>query len=357
VPRDGQPWRQPVDAPGPRRNRHALREIMEFWLSLGIAGFRCDMAYSLVKDDAGFVATGQVWRETRAWLERRHPLAVLIAEWGQPSVSLRAGFHADFFLHFMGDAMRSLWDNGEGVRRDGVTPLVPYFHADGGGCADTFVAASREVSDSIASRGYAILPTSNHDFSRLACGRRTGDELKAAFAMQMTWPTLPAVYYGDEIGMRFIDGLPDKEGSRLGPHNNRAGSRTPMQWDDTANAGFSTAAPERLYLPVDPDPDRPIVAAQRADDRSLLNTVRALIALRRAHSALGVEGDLRVLCTGYPLVYVRGGRYLVVVNPCRSATALSTVDVRPARLLLGEGIEVRDGTIRAAGHGYAIFEI
>ena len=80
-----------------------------------------------------------------------------------------------------------------------------------------------------------------------------------------------------------------------------------MQWDDGPNAGFSTAPAERLYLPVDPAPDRPTVAAQRADPGSVLHLVRRLIALRRATPALGLAGATEVLHAGYPLVYLRGG--------------------------------------------------
>jgi maltose alpha-D-glucosyltransferase/alpha-amylase len=57
-----EPWRQPVDAPGPRANRAALREIMAYWFDRGVAGFRVDMAFSLVKDDPGGVETGRVSR-------------------------------------------------------------------------------------------------------------------------------------------------------------------------------------------------------------------------------------------------------------------------------------------------------
>jgi hypothetical protein len=65
----GEPWRQPVDAPGPQRNRAALREVIAFWLDRGVAGFRVDMAYSLVKDDPGLSATTALWREIREWLD------------------------------------------------------------------------------------------------------------------------------------------------------------------------------------------------------------------------------------------------------------------------------------------------
>lgn len=156
--------------------------------------------------------------------------------------------------------------------------------------------------------------------------------------------------------MRYVPGLPDHEGSRLGPRYNRAGSRTPMQWDDSANAGFSTAPADRLYLPVDPDPDRPTVAAQRADSGSLLHLVRRLIALRKATPELGPTGSTEVLHAGYPLVHVRGGRYLVVVNPRHEPTeAAAPTDT--ATPLEASGVTVRDGRIDAAGLGYGIFAL
>ncbi|MFW6695754.1 DUF3459 domain-containing protein, partial [Streptomyces sp. MAR4 CNX-425] len=193
---------------------------------------------------------------------------------------------------------------------------------------------------------------------RLACGPRTAEQLPAAFVFQLTWPTLPAIHYGDEIGMRYVTGLPDHEGSVLGPRYNRAGSRTPMQWDGGPNAGFSTAPADRLYLPLDPDPDRPTVAAQRADPASLLHLVRRLIALRKAAPELGSGGAVEVLYAGYPLVYVRGGRYLVVVNPGRSpATAAMPAGAR-CTALEASGVTVGEcGEIGAAGFGYGVFEI
>ena len=65
----------------------------------------------------------------------------------------------------------------------------------------------------------------------------------------------PVLYYGDEIGMRYLP-LPTKEGGYF-----RTGSRTPMQWDNSANLGFSAAAADKLYLPVDPAADAPTVTA------------------------------------------------------------------------------------------------
>ncbi|MFE4722431.1 alpha-amylase family glycosyl hydrolase, partial [Streptomyces sp. NPDC056728] len=74
-----EPWRLPVDAEGPRANRRALRDIMDHWLSLGLSGFRVDMAASLVKDDPGHVETAKLWRELRGWLDNSHPHAALLS--------------------------------------------------------------------------------------------------------------------------------------------------------------------------------------------------------------------------------------------------------------------------------------
>lgn len=348
-----------MDAEGPRANRAALREIMGHWLRLGLSGFRVDMAASLVKDDPDRTETAAVWTELRHWLDGAHPQAVLLSEWGDPEVSVPAGFHTDFFLHFGGStdglALRSLWSNGEGTVDARWDPLDCFFDPSGQGSARPFVEAYDKAAAALGTSGLISLPTSNHDFSRLNCGPRTAEQLPAAFAFQLTWPTLPAIYYGDEIGMRYVPGLPDKEGSVLGPRYNRAGSRTPMQWDEGPNAGFSTAAEDRLYLPLDPSPDRPTVSDQRADEASLLHLVRRLIALRRSAPELGPRASLVVLHTGYPFVYVRGGRYLVVVNPRRDEARHP--HAAAGRPLESAGVELTDGVITARGFGYGIFEL
>ncbi|MET7916686.1 alpha-amylase family glycosyl hydrolase [Streptomyces avermitilis] len=356
-----EPWRQPADAEGPRANREALRTIMDHWLGLGLAGFRVDMAASLVKDDPGRTETARIWTELRHWLDTAHPEAVLLSEWGEPEVSVPAGFHTDFFLQFGGTTdglpLRSLWSNGDGTVNEAWDPLDCFFDASGKGSPRPFVEAWRRASDAVGATGFVSLPTANHDFSRLNCGPRTAEQLPAAFAFQLTWPTLPAIYYGDEIGMRYVGGLPDKEGSVLGPRYNRAGSRTPMQWDDGPGAGFSTAPADRLYLPLDPSPDRPTVAAQRADDGSLLHLVRRLVALRASTPALGSGGSVEVLHSGYPFVYVRGGRYLVVVNPQRNKVRHAYDATWEARALEASGVRVGDGTIEAEGFSYGVFDL
>lgn len=279
------------------------------------------------------------------WLDAAHPDAALFAEWGHPEASIPGGFHVDFFLHFTGRAFRSLWDNGQ-VARPEWPPLTPYFDPSGGGSLGAFLDEWSSAASVVGDAGYAALPSSNHDFPRLAAGPRTGEQLKPAFTFLLTWPTLPAIYYGDEIGMRYVPGLPNIEGSARTPTYNRAGSRTPMQWsaDDPSGA---------VYLPVDPDPARPTVAAQRADPGSILHLVRDLIALRRAHPDLGTRGDTEVLHAGYPFVYRRGG-FTVAVNP-RATAASVPLAAGPGSLLLGSAGHTA-GTLDVPPFGYAIFE-
>jgi len=352
-----------VAADGPQANRAALRTIMDHWLRLGVSGFRVDMAYSLVKDDPGRAETARLWREVRGWLDHAHPDAVLLSEWGDPAVAVPAGFHADFFLHFGGPTdgrpLRSLWSNGTVTDGAGRETEACYFDADGRGTAGTFLTAYHHAMAAIGEPGHVALPTANHDFARLQAGPRTLEQLPPAFAFLLTFPTLPAIYYGDEIGMRDVPGLPDTEGSVMPNGYNRAGARTPMQWDSSPNAGFSAAPTARLYLPIDPDRGRPTVAGQRADQDSLLHTVRDLIALRRAHPELGSGGSLEILSDGYPLVYLRGGRFLVVVNP--SDRALTWPHGRPeladATTVRQTGVKLDQTTITAGPFSFGIFQL
>ena len=94
-----------------------------------------------------------------------------------------------------------------------------------------------------------------------------------------------------------------------------------MQWNGEANAGFSSAPADRLYLPVDADADRPDVAAQEDDPSSLLNAVRGISALRRKYAKLFSEGVFEPLFAEpgqYPFIYLRRddtASFLVAINP------------------------------------------
>jgi maltose alpha-D-glucosyltransferase/alpha-amylase len=352
-----EPWRQPTDAAGPLANRAALREIMAFWFDRGVSGFRVDMAFSLVKDDPGRVATAALWRDMRAWIDREYPDRALFAEWSDPKVSVPAGFHVDFFLHFAGRPLLSLWGNAQGSHTAAWGTDPCYFAPEGEGSMREFLDAWREADQAIAGTGHVAVPTANHDFSRLVCGTRTSEMVAPAFAFLLTWPTLPTIYFGDEIGMRYVPGLPDKEGSQLNSES-RQGSRTPMQWDGSANAGFSTADAAQLYLPIDPLADRPTVAAERADDTSLLHQVRNLIRLRHEHPELGTRGSVTVLTEGYPFVYTRADSFLIAVNPSARPAQFSVDGPTVGDALVASGVTcTADGVLHTEPFSYGIFTI
>jgi alpha-glucosidase len=356
---DDEPWRDAVDALGPRRNRQALRDIISFWLDRGVAGFRVDMAFSLVKDDPDLAETTALWREMHDWLAERYPDAILIPEGAEPRTGRPLAFHADFFLVIFQEHA-SLFDNGAAGRLAWTDHRPCFFDAAGQGSAryfiDRYERARAEDPDRLV-----ILASADHDFDRMSTGPRTGEQLPPAYTFLFTWGTVPSLYYGDEIGMRYLVGAPDVEGAICNPAYNRAGCRTPMQWDGSVNAGFSTADPADLYLPIDPDDDRPTVAAQLDDPESLIHHVRAMIELRRSEPALSPHASTRVLHDGYPLAYVRGDELLVVINPSADDVELDLGDVGEragaSELLIGSGVTVDDGTASVSAFGHAVLRL
>lgn len=322
-------WQCPTDHSAAAATREAMKDVMRFWLKQGCDGFRVDMADSLVKyDDADKRGTCAVWRDVRAMLDREFPETVLVSEWNNPFHALRAGFDMDFYLNWRGNGYNTLlrdYENWEGEDHS-------YFKKDGGGSINRFLNEYLSRYEGTKQDGYVSLITGNHDTLRLGY-TLDQSELKLALAFLFTLPGVPFLYYGDEIGMRYQN-LPTKEGGYA-----RTGSRTPMQWDRGRNLGFSTGRAEDLYLPVDPAPDAPTVEEQERDGTSLLNTVRAVLALRRREADLQADGDFQALCReeGKPFVYRRGSLVLAV-NPSGRPDSVS-VDAGNGEVLLkiGEG--------------------
>jgi glycosidase len=315
-PDPSKPWQQPVAAPGPQQVRQEMRNIMKFWLEMGANGFRVDMVHSLVKNDPDHEEIKRLWQENRAWLEREFPDAVLVSEWSDPVVALAAGFHMDFLLPFGTPGWAALFRKPN-VQGPACDPYgFSFFDRSGHGNIREFLDNYLQHYLPTRGKGLIAFPTGNHDVApRLGDGRGSED-LKLVFLMLLTWPGVPFIYYGDEIGMRTVKGLASKEGGY-----DRTGVRTPMQWDPSVNAGFSTAAAENLYLPVDPDPQRPDVASQESRPDSLLSHVRQVIALRKNHPALEASAGFEPVYAERgrcPFVYLREGgqeRLLMAINP------------------------------------------
>lgn len=298
------PWQQAVTDPGPRATLNEMMNVMRFWLSMGCDGFRVDMAGSLVKGDPESKGTMALWQEVRAFLAEEFPEAAMISEWGEPDKSLAGGFHMDFLLHFGPSHYNDLFRCDE-----------PFFSSRGKGDVSKFAETYAANYEKTGGKGLICIPSGNHDMHRLTHYLH-GDELKIVFAFLLSMPGAPFIYYGDEIGMRYVLGLHSVEGGY-----ERTGSRTPMQWDNTANAGFSAAPREKLYIAMDENKDRPTVKDQMADENSLLHEIQKLTGIRQSHEALQSNGKITFLYAedhAYPLAYLRSGEneeILVVLNP------------------------------------------
>jgi maltose alpha-D-glucosyltransferase/alpha-amylase len=249
-------------------------------------------------------------------LDVEFPDACLISEWGVPSQAIQAGFHMDFCIPFgmpgYTALLRKAFGPGPGTDPYGFS----FFDSRGHGNIMEFLDEYLGHHQKILDMGLIALPTGNHDINpRISKGRSTTD-LELVFLFILTMPGVPFIWYGDEIGMRSLDYLPSKEGGY-----NRTGARTPMQWSEDTNAGFSTAATEKLYLPIDQAKDRPTVLQQENDPDSLLQRVRRLVAIRKAHPALQASAPFKILFAQpgvYPLVFLREAdqeSFIIAVNP------------------------------------------
>jgi len=191
-------------------------------------------------------------------------------------------------------------------------------------------------------RGWNGFALGNHDTPRQVS--ILGDErrywagsAKLLATLALTVPGTPFLYQGDELGMtnvlfqsldeyrdiemksfyqeRLDAGMSPSEALNLLRPGSRDNSRTPMQWDSSPNAGFSTGTP---WIGVNPNYTRINVAAQENDPESVLNYTRKLIAFRKGHPAL-IYGDYQVILEDHPQVYaywrtLPDERILVLLN-------------------------------------------
>ena len=181
----------------------------------------------------------------------------------------------------------------------------------------------------------------NHDYPRMCSkidpsGRYTAEVRKMLAVMLMTMKGTPYIYQGTEIGMtnypftslseyRDVEslnvfkelrkkGMDEAQAMKKLLYGSRDHARTPMQWDDGPNAGFSSHTP---WISVNPNYRSVNVQAQENDPDSVLNFYRKLTALRRESPAL-IYGDFTRLKTKKNLFcYTRekdGEKYLVIIN-------------------------------------------
>ncbi len=366
-------WQLPMDHPDVLALREELKRVVRFWMDMGADGFRADMAGALVKSEntegndqfyrTKEEGTQSFWREIRQIFDRDYPQGFMVSEWSYPRSALDGCFHVDF--HHWFDGYNDLLQKESWRILNGHSEGHSFFDEAGKGSITNFLQKYLDQYNMTREKGYISLPLGNHDLARLN-NRRTVDELEMIFAFLITMPGVPFIYYGNEIGMRQLSSdLPQVEGA----YKPRAGARTPMQWSADKNAGFSAAAPDELYLPVDDAEDFPNVAQQEQDPRSLLNRVKKLIQLKKQEKALAAYAEFVPLFARentYPFIYARAAGdevILVILNPAgREAQAAFTcnLDLTVKKLLAGQELRI-DGqgdafTVSVPAQSFAVYK-
>ncbi len=346
-------WQLPTDHPDVMALKNEMRNVLKFWLDMGADGFRVDMAGSSGKE---------FWLETRKMFDEDYPDAFLISEWGSPDAAIEAGFHADFMHWYKGydDLFHKKWF----IKNEDT---YSFFGPEGKGNITDFLHSYLDQYGKTKENGYISIPVDNHDMVRVKNLGRDDRDLEIIYAFQMTFPGVPFVYYGDEIGMRQLP-LDDRLAVE-GSYGTRSGNRTPMQWNSAKNYGFSTAKSEELYLPVDSGKNAPTVKKYEAEKNSLLHKTRELIDLRKSERALHADADIEVLYakTGqYPLIFKRQSekeKILVVLNPSKEAVAVEIGVNRNGDVekLMGDGVKLsfKKGytVVNCQGRSYGIFKM
>ena len=283
------------------RVREAMFDVVRFWMRLGVDGFRLDAVPYLFEEEGtnceNLPATHGFLRDLRAMVDREFPGTVLLAEANQWPEDVVAYYgtadepecHMCFHFPVMPRLYYALRDQRATAIVDilAETPDIP-----AGAQWGTFLRNHDELTLEMVSteeratmyRWYAEDPRMRANVGiRRRLATLLGNsraEIELAHAMLLSLPGSPCLYYGDEIGMGDNIWLPDRDAVR-----------TPMQWTPDRNAGFSTADPGKLYLPLIQSLVHHYgvvnVEAHLAQNTSLLHWVRGILAVRRRHPVFG----------------------------------------------------------------------
>jgi len=291
----GQPdlnWRNP-------EVRNAVLKDVRFWLERGVDGFRLDVFNVYFKDEQ--LRSNPVKPGLRPFDRQMHIYDCDQSEMISLMKELRALLDAYPERYAVGETFISTKDKI--MLYCGTDKLHAAFNFEFTWSKfDPAQYAKHILAWEDLHSQYDIWPNyvlGNHDVPRMA-SRHTGGKLdarlKVLISMLLTLRGTPYLYYGEEIGMRNIPlrraQIMDPPGKRFWPfYKGRDGYRSPMQWDDSPHAGFSSAQP---WLPVHANYHDRNVEDQLADPHSLLNLTRNMIELRRSNSALQ-RGDFTLL--------------------------------------------------------------
>ena len=283
--------------------RDAFDDILRFWFARGIAGFRIDVAHSIVKDRTLRSLRTQpgvhdVMRRWRALADAEEPRRILLGETHVRELDLMATFY------------------GKGEDELHLAFNFPFVYADFTARLADVVAETEAL---LPESAWPVWTASNHDAGRFPTRWCGGDDARIRLALMalLTLRGTPVLYYGDELGMTEVELRPeqlrDPVGLRRWPEDHgRDGCRTPMQWSAEPGAGFTEPAAVP-WLPLGDHRARN-VEDQRADPGSVLGFCRELIALRRRLPDLR-SGGYRPLETAAGVwAWQRGADVTVALN-------------------------------------------
>jgi alpha-glucosidase len=204
-----------------------------------------------------------------------------------------------------------------------------------------------EYESHLPAGGWPNWVLGNHDRPRIAS--RVGPaQARIAAMLLLTLRGTPTIYYGDEIGMEQVPIPPDRIRDPLEtniPGLGRDGCRTPMQWNDAKNAGFSKSEP---WLPISRDFQIRNVSMQENESTSVYNLYKRLIRMRRERRAV-TRGTYRpLMATGNLLLFVRETkteRILVALNLGNEPVSMSFPSETLKGRLLVSSFGDRDGEL------------
>jgi maltose alpha-D-glucosyltransferase/alpha-amylase len=304
-----------------------VRRMVNFWLELGVSGFRVDAAGHIGEPDLepGSDEAIEIVRRYRSFVDGRNADAVLLGEADLPADRLGRLLGEDrlqLLFDFIGNANLYL-----AFTRRSAEPIARAYASHGpppanGGWIHFLrnldeVDLERLTDDERREVMEELAPEPRMRIFKRGIRRRLapmldGDmsRLRLAFSILCALPGVPMIVYGDEIGMGDDQSQPEREAVR-----------TAMQWSSSRAAGFSEAPDPLLRVPIISDarygPETVNVADQERDPDSLLSFVRAALALRLEHQQLLVGpatvetlADGRVLST----CAARDGEQLMTVH-------------------------------------------
>ncbi len=291
----------------------AMNDGAKFWLERGVDGFRIDAMRYMVEAEndnkPDSVATLDWTKDFSSFVRGIKPDAAIVGEvWTDT------------------ETVAKYFQNGAGEQMGFNFPMQKAIAASVNGSSHEAINFElARVAKAYSPEAVDAIFASNHDLDRPAyfgAGR-----YRVAASLLLTLPGTPFLYYGDEIGL--------KNGSQGGDE----AKRTPMRWDSSAGAGFSSVKPWTGFATQDANIS---VKTQRETKGSLWNFYANMIKIRQANTALRVGGfeplttDQRILAF---VRYVNDQAVIVVIN----------LDSDPQKLKLnfmGTRLEKARGTVR-----------